>query len=1012
MPKRSFTLKLIIPVLTASVSGILLSGFIAHNIAKREILKGVNREINLTAQEMASQLAAFFSQRTADIDSFAEVPLIQDYFNNLDFGLREEAESYLAGLRRFSSVFIRRTNVHLAAGLLSRNGTEICRVEKSGGAKTAARSASAASAEPPFFEGARRAGRSGRYISEVVKIQGRPEFMTYARAVYNSAGEFRGVVYLETDLVSLSEKLDSLKVGGAGFSYVSDGSGKIILGSRRKAGGDVLAAGRNIPGTDLSVTVIAESSDFLKPLLQIRTATFWFLVLFGLGAGLFIYRRIRLSLFPIKALVEAAGHFSNGNLDYTVEGGDSSEFATLAGAFNEMARSIKQRSEDLQDRIRELCSLQKMGGSILKKLNVDEICRICLEASVTGIGFERGLLYWIDPVAKTLKGKCSCGMSTPGFTEDNFRKRVIPLDSEDILAHVARTARPVNVADPEKEPRCNSGFLRETGTRGFCLVPVMGSEKVYGIVAVDNWSSNKPIADEQMENLSIFCNTTGLALQNAELIDNIMESQTRYITTINGTADAIAGLNEDFRVTIWNRSAERMFGVKVKDALGKPIFSFFQPEEARALRAELARTGLIRDFSVRGRNAITGGETNLSATWTPIERELHGREWSVVMRDMTAQTRLQAQLIKTEKLSVVGQLISGIAHELNNPLAAVVGYAELLGRASQPPETLKEDLAYIMKNAKRCHGIVNTLLNFVRQPLANKTTCRINEVIDDTIDLMRYKLEKTENIILVKVLAGDLPPVFMDPQQMGQVFVNLFSNACDAITAATGSRQITVTSEFKNGKVRVVVQDTGGGIDRRHMDMLFQPFFTTKPEGKGTGLGLVICKKVIEEHGGELSLLFSGPSTGTAFCVELLPASAPASASAAVAGVARAEGKKVLLIDDEEDLLPVMYRIVRDSGNIAETAGAREGLQKVEQGDYDLVVSDIEMGALKGRDIYEAALRAPCPPNFLFITGDVCNPALVDWIERNKLTCIAKPFSMDEFSGAVNKLLALPRVKK
>lgn len=1004
MRRQSLTWKLILPVLTASVLGILLSGYFAHSVAKREILKGLNREINLAARETASQVTAFFAQRTADLEAFAEVPLIQDYFNNREFGLREEAGAYLAGFKKFSSVFIVRTGGHLAAGLLDRDGAELCRVEKKGGAPRGP-------ALPPFFAQAGAAGPAGRYVSGVVPAAGGPPFIIYAKPVHSPAGEFRGVVYLQTDLTPLAEKLDRLKVGGGGFSFVSDANDRIVLGSRRPAGGSTLEADRDIPGTGLSVSVVAEASDFLRPLSQIRAATFGFVIFFGFSAGLFIYRRIKYSLAPINALINAAGRFSKGELTHKVEAGDSIEFAALAKAFNEMALSIKRHSDELRDRIRELCSLQKMGGTILKKLNVEEICRICLEASVTGLGFERGLLYWIDPVAKTLTGKCAFGMSGSGLTEANFRKRVIPLDSGDILAQVARTARPVNVSAPEREPNCNPMFLRETGSKAFCLVPVLGSEKVYGIVAVDNRHSNKPITDEHMENLSIFCNTTGLALQNAELIENILESQARYRTTINGTADAIAGLNEDFRVTIWNKSAERLFGIKSGEMIGKPLLPLFPPEEARLLRAELESAGFVRDFAVRGRHTVTGAETDLSVTWTPIEREVQGREWSVVIRDMTAQTRLQAQLIKTEKLSVVGQLISGIAHELNNPLTAVVGYSELLVRAEKPPETFKTDLVNILKNARRCHGIVSTLLNFVRQPQARKTTCSINEVIEDTLDLMRYKLEKTENIIIARRLEKGLPPVFIDSQQIGQVFVNLLANACDAIAAKTGPRKITITTSFRDGEVRAVVQDTGGGIDRRHLNSLFQPFFTTKSAGKGTGLGLVISKRIVEEHGGALSLLFTGPGAGSAFCVELAPAEETGPPPGEpVPG--RITGRRVLIVDDEEDLLPVMYRAIRDDGNSAETAGPREALRKLAAGNYDLVVSDMEMGALKGRDIYEAAMKLPSPPRFLFVSGDVLNPALSGWIELNKLACIFKPFGIDAFTGAVRKLLAVPRVKK
>jgi methyl-accepting chemotaxis protein len=182
-------------------------------------------------------------------------------------------------------------------------------------------------------------------------------------------------------------------VGESGFSYLSDGNDKVVLGARKKTSSATLFAVRRIPDTDLSITVIAEASDFLKPLSSIRQATFTFMLLFGLSVGLFIYVRMRFALSPIEALVKAAGRFSKGDLDHAVEVGNSEEFSALAKAFNEMAVSIKQRSGELRERIQELCSLQKMGGSILKRLEVDDICRLCLEASVTGLGFERGLLY-------------------------------------------------------------------------------------------------------------------------------------------------------------------------------------------------------------------------------------------------------------------------------------------------------------------------------------------------------------------------------------------------------------------------------------------------------------------------------------------------------------------------------------------------------------------------------------------------------------------------------------------
>jgi two-component system NtrC family sensor kinase len=359
-------------------------------------------------------------------------------------------------------------------------------------------------------------------------------------------------------------------------------------------------------------------------------------------------------------------------------------------------------------------------------------------------------------------------------------------------------------------------------------------------------------------------------------------------------------------------------------------------------------------------------------------------------------------------MSAVGNLISGIAHELNNPLAAVVGFSELLCMAEKPPKTLKEDLDNIRKNAMRCRAIVSTLLNFVRQRRVSRTLCRINDIVDATQDIMRYKLEKTESIILKKDLAPDLPPVLADPQQIGQVLVNLISNACDATSSNSGPREITITSALSGGKVRVVVRDNGCGISPQNRGKVFQPLFTTKNE-KGTGLGLVICKSIMEEHGGRLSLLYSGPGTGTAFEL-LMEAATEAPEQEQSDEPEQVSGKRVLIIDDEEDLLPVMYRMIKGDGNSVDVAsGGAEGIRKMAAGEYDLVISDVEMGALSGQAVYEAASKMSCPPCFLFVTGDVLNPSLADWAQVNRLVCLPKPFTMSEFRNTVRRLLAIPR---
>jgi len=386
------------------------------------------------------------------------------------------------------------------------------------------------------------------------------------------------------------------------------------------------------------------------------------------------------------------------------------------------------------------------------------------------------------------------------------------------------------------------------------------------------------------------------------------------------------------------------------------------------------------------------------------------------IRDSTARTQAEAQvqrqreaLFQSEKLATMGQLLAGVAHELNNPLSVVMGQAALLQHASRDTRQA-EQAAKIVQAAERCARIVQNFLALARQQPPERHSVDVNQVVREVVELVAYPL-RIDNVDVRFALAPDLPVVWGDAHQLHQVVVNLVTNAHQAMREVVGPRHLTLATgmDAEGQQVWLEVGDTGPGVAAAAQEHIFKPFVTTKPPGMGTGLGLSLCQEIVEEHGGTIRLGQAEPQ-GAVFRVTL-PVAAPHGAALAEtppAGVPTIRGKRVLVVDDEPGIAGVVAEVLALDGHAVDTvAHGGAALAKARVQPYDLILSDIRMPEVDGPSFYrELARRDPqLLPRVIFMTGDTLSASTRAFLEQTRVPCVRKPFTLAEIRAIVQRTL-------
>ena len=477
--------------------------------------------------------------------------------------------------------------------------------------------------------------------------------------------------------------------------------------------------------------------------------------------------------------------------------------------------------------------------------------------------------------------------------------------------------------------------------------------------------------------------------------------------------DAIVVLDQGGRVLDSNAAGRKMF------APDQSVFQRLDETAAAFARENLAAafSGELRQFEVPYQTP--GGADGVSAVlYAPVREGPRVTKVLALARDVTDHRRTQAQLQQAEKLAAMGQLVSGVAHEINNPAAIISGFAQTLLLDDLPPEQ-RETVQMMYDEATRIGRITSNLLAFARAGGRERALVDLNDVVRRTYALRAYHLT-TLNIKVSLELDPNDPTAWANGSELQQMLLNFLINAEQALQTVEWRRAITIKTAAVDERVRLQVSDTGPGVPHDIQGRIFDPFFTTKPEGRGTGLGLSICYGIVHDHGGRIWVdsdasraeKGGGGGGGAVFTVELprdQRSRRRLTPGPMIPPVLPDESLSVLIVDDEEGLRRAVLNFLKRRGiDATAVADGVEGLRVLRERRFDVILSDVRMPGMNGRQFLER-LRQEHPAmvsRLIFTTGDTFAPDTAALLQESAVPSLVKPFDFAKLETLLRDLVS------
>jgi PAS domain S-box-containing protein len=502
-----------------------------------------------------------------------------------------------------------------------------------------------------------------------------------------------------------------------------------------------------------------------------------------------------------------------------------------------------------------------------------------------------------------------------------------------------------------------------------------------------------------------------------QLQHKVWFTEERYQRLFQQAHEAIViAARSDLRILELNRAAENLLGTNLSLAASQSLTSFCQIKTRPDQAPQSGHQWFELICSQRPLNLVHKNGTLIPADTIGAPIEFGGQNaYQFFFREITDRVRLEQQLRQAEKLSSLGQMISGVAHELNNPLAVIGGYLEVILASHNLPDKTRHDLEKVAHESSRAARLVRNFLAFARSQPARRQMASINDLITGVVELRKFDLSLA-HVKIEAALDRILPATSVEPDQIQQILIILINNAMQALSKTPEPRRIRVSTALTEGRIRVTVEDNGTGVPPEIESRIFEPFFTTKEVGVGTGLGLSIAHGIMSDHGGHIHYERAALG-GAAFVLDLPVDSVEVSPTAStqltpdpasVAGPAAARSEKILVVDDEKAIVEMLGEMLGLLGYApALCFSAGDGLKQIGETKFDLVLSDLRMPEIDGPQFYRLALEkdARLEKRFIFLTGDTVNEDTKTFLKTAGQPFLAKPFRLASIEEVTRKTL-------